>query len=68
MKRQCILRQGKPGYNPGTTVYSFGRLVGPFEYVEWHASEPTPLSAWKAYQWAEALGGEAKGIEAVEVT
>jgi hypothetical protein len=66
--KHCILRQSKPGYNPGTTTYGFGRLIGPFEYVEWHPSDPSPLPAWKAYQWAECLGGSAKGIEVVELS
>lgn len=42
----------------------FGRLVGPFEYVMW-AAEPqhaTPMPAWKAFQWAAALGCEAEAV------
>jgi hypothetical protein len=39
----------------------FGRLVGPFEYVAWaaEAQYATPMPAWKAFQWAAALGCEA---------
>ncbi len=39
--------------------YEYGRLNGPFEYVTWHASEPTPLLPSKACGWAAALGCDA---------